>query len=408
MRSYTFARKDRIWSEASYRKYRRKDSKKISDYGIVIKMFLCLGINLYTNSSRKKGIYLQNVIGFAFAILLHLAYVDFWLMSCANLKHKWHEYQVVISYIASYTFSLLLWYVLYMRKKSLTMLLHKLDSISNAVYSIRRIEIVLINFVTLSCVIFLPVLYSGISLYLMNREDPRHYYAFYTYGYEVKNFTIVINTYLFLKVFTSVMLDPIFTTTVTILYCILCFRCYKLLLKCYHKMKRILHHDSTFLNEHLLQAIKDYTKVIKILDQLQNVFSFPAFLLVLIDSTSSFTTLASTLLYSLEERTSLVTAENIFVFVYSALLMTATIGFAAQIPIIIHRIRDCMIHLSEKILWHTHNSLTECSRIVHIRTIQQRPVFILSGCDIIYFTRGAILTALGTLFTYGFLVIQLK
>lgn len=403
-----FVRRSRIRSATYCRKHKSKKFKDFSNYGIVLKMFLCLGINLCAKVFKRRGIFTNNIIWISSAILLHLAFVDYWLMSYANLKYRWDEYQVVISYNISNTLSLLLWYVLYTRKKSLTALLQKVDSIFSEIISVKEVEIALINFVILFCIIFLPLFYSCISLYLINKHDPGHYYTFYTYGHEIQNFTMGMNVYLFAKIFTSIMLDPMFIGTVTILYCIVCFRCYRLLSEYYNRLRIILHNDTTLLNNRSLQAIKDYTRIIRMLDQLQKVFSLPTFLLVLIDSTSSFTTLASVLLYSLEERTTLVTAENTFVFANSAFLLTATIGFASQIPIIIRRIRDCMQQLSENFFCYNHNCLPENSRTVHLRIIQERPAFVLSGCDIIYFTRRSILTALGTLFTYGLLIIQLK
>ena len=364
-----------------------------STYNIILKILFWSGINVYKEKNQINSSIIFR-LRFAAPIFLYLSYIDYWVMSYRNLTYEWQEYQVVISYVASNTLCLLLWHILFIRKKNIKTLLKRIELACNDIL-VDKPQKMSTNISIFFVTIFIPILYSCISVFLMSHEDSNHYYTFFTYGHKMKEFTLTLKIYLFLKTVISVMLDPMFTSIVTVLYCTLCHRCYLLLHECYHRFAKILHNNSEPTSSvYVIQATKDYSKIIQILECLQAVFSLPTFFLVLVDFLSSFSTLASVLTVKLEERAPADTAENAFVFVYSVLLLAATIGYAAQIPIAESRIHNCFQRLNEKILWRRYDGVVEKSDILPIKVVRERPIFVLSGCDIIYFKRGAVLTVL--------------
>lgn len=402
MKIFQYSRSDKIANVSIYKKHKPQNHEIYAKYGIILNVCFWAGINISEKAKTRNLV--RHVLSFLFPVLMHLAYIDYLIMSYKNLKRMWHEYQVVISYVTSNTLSLCLWHILYSRRKKLKTFLVKLASVSDVILVNKPRKKKLTNFAIFSVIVFLPIFYSCLTVFLINHNDKDHYHRFFTYGKTVENFTFTVNAYLFVKTLFSEMLDPVFTSIVTILYCTLCHRCHLLISACKRKLQAL---NRTRSNPRLLlELTRDYAKTIEMLELLQNVFSLPTFLLVVVDSTSSFTTLASVLLYSSEERTALITAENVFVFANSALLLAATIGFAGQIPITMNEISSRSQRLYDTALWESNNGARDRIEVLLLDVIQRKKVFVLSGCDIIVFTRGAILTALGTLFTYGLLIIQ--
>ncbi|GFU05883.1 uncharacterized protein NPIL_273781 [Nephila pilipes] len=385
-----------------------KDLRSSSSYGMILRVLSCTGINLFEEQAKKSRDFAFRIFGMCFTLFLHLSSIDYWIMSYFNLKSNWHEYQVVLSLVFSNNASLLLWHVLYRKRRYLRILLEKMEAICDSHLVVSLFEKTLINCIILFGIFIVPLTYSSISVYLMNQNDTSDYYSFFTYGRKVSNFTTCLNAYLFTKSLMTSLLEPIFTSCVTFIYCLLCYRSCRLLVEFRKRIVNLLSSGSKPSREVLKQLIVDYGRLCRVLERLQCVFSLPSFLLTIVDVMSSFTILASSLLYTPEEITGPMIAENAFTLMTSAMLIIALIAFAAQIPVTMSTIRMCLQKIQEKRVVTECQGTLEDSRFRLLQILKERPLVILSGCDIIYFTRITIVTVLGTLLTYGLLIIQLK
>ncbi|GBL93917.1 hypothetical protein AVEN_76656-1 [Araneus ventricosus] len=386
---------------------KRKDKRLTFSYGMILNVLSCTGIILFEEREKKFRTFTCRIFGILFAILLHVSSVDYWIMSYINLKHNWHEYQVVLSLVLSNNVSLLLWHTLYRKRRQLRMLLLKMDAVCYNHFIISPLEKTVINCIIVLGIFVVPVTYSAASVYLMNLSDPTNYYVFFTYGHKT-DFTLYLSTYLFVKSIMSSLLDPIFTSCVTFIYCLLCHRSCRLLVRYRKKMVDLLGSETKPSKMMVRQLVVDYGRLCRILERLQCVFSVPSFLLIMVDVMSSFTILASALLYSTAELTGPMIAENAFVLISSASLLIALIAFAAQVPVTMSSTKMALQKLQEKRVACEGLGTSEDSRFRLLQILKERPLVVLSGCEIIYFTRITIVTILGTLFTYGLLIIQLK
>ncbi|KFM62522.1 hypothetical protein X975_12151, partial [Stegodyphus mimosarum] len=316
-------------------------------------------------------------------MLLNITYVDYCVMSYFNLQDHWDEYQVVLSFLVSNTMSLLLWYILYMRRKTMTKLLEDMSVTCDGFLVIQRKETRMINSAVFFCVICVPLAYSTTSIYLINYHDKSNdYYAFYTYGWKVQNLTLSINVYLFFKNLTTTLLDPVFISIITFVYCMMCCRCCELLGDCSRRTLKLLRSECLPSRRSLLNVMKEYSRIIQLLERFQSAFSLPSFLLTMVGSTSSFTILASALHYTPEEVTAPVIAENTFVFLTSAFSLIGVIACAAQVPIAMNTVKTYLQKLYEKILWCDDDIKFNESLILLLNQLKERPSVILSGCEV--------------------------
>ncbi|GIY85912.1 uncharacterized protein CDAR_311031 [Caerostris darwini] len=364
--------------------YKSKDLKLSSSYGMILKVLSCTGINIFEDREKKLRTLACRILGFCFAILLHFSAVDYWIMSCLNLQNNWHEYQVVLSLVFSNSIALLIWHALYQKKKRLRILLLKMDTVCNNHLVFSPYEKFFINFVILLAVFGVPIAYSVISVYLMNQADPTHYYTFFTYGHQVDNFTISLNAYLFTKTLMSSLLDPIFTSCVTFIYCLLCHRSCRLLREYRKKMMVLLVQESRSYRGGLKQLVVDYGRLCRVLERLQSVFSLPSFLLILVDVMSSFTILASALLYSTDELTGPVISENAYVLMTSAFLLITLIASAAQVTVTMTTIKMALQKIQEKRAISEDQGMQENFRFRLLQILKERPLVVLSGYQIKY------------------------
>lgn len=392
----------KLYSEGNHR-----DMRSSNNYSTILNIMSYTGIDLFGQPGTRSSTTATRVIGIFVAVLLHLSSVDYLIMSYINLGHHWEEYQVVLSLMLSNTISLALWHILHYRRKSLKILIERMRSISDGVYVISSFEKSVVDLAVVFSLFILPITYSIVSTYLMIANDPYAYHAFYTYGLEERNVTTSVYGYFFAKVLSTSLLDPIFVSCVTFVYCLLCHRSWRLLSEYRKRLVKLLKSRNEPSTESLHRMVSDYGRICHVLGKLQCIFSLPTFLMTIVDSMSSFTILASALLYSPEEYTGPVIAENVFIFVTSAWLLMATISCAARIPIEMVKVRNCFQRLQEKVLV-LNNHRADKSNVRLLQYLKERPLIVLSGCEIIYFTRVTILSALGTLFTYGLLIIQLK
>ncbi|KAG8190189.1 hypothetical protein JTE90_011913 [Oedothorax gibbosus] len=391
----------------SYSPEIQNDLRTSTKYSTVLQVMSCIGIDIGEKSKAAlPSTIAMRLIGVFVAFLFHLSTIDYLFMSYRNLALHWEDYQVVISLLLSNTCSLALWHVMHSRKKSLKILIRRMKSMSDGLYVISTLEKSMLDLAIFFGLFVLPITFSVISAYLMVTHDPYAYQAFYTYGYKITNVTTSFYLYLFLKILSTCLLDPIFVSCVTFVYCVLCRRSCRLLSEYRKKLVQLLKSPNEPSNESLSKLTHDYSKICRILEKLQCSFSLPTFLMTIIDSMSSFTLLASALLYTPGEYTGPVIAENVYIFVTSSWLLVATIACAARIPIEMNKIRNCFQMMQEKALI-AQQSLDGLN-VRLLQSLKDRPVIVLSGCEIIYFTRVTILSALGTLFTYGLLIIQLK
>ncbi|GIX97092.1 uncharacterized protein CEXT_623671 [Caerostris extrusa] len=338
--------------------YKSKDLKLSSSYGMILKVLSCTGINIFEDREKKIRTLACRILGFCFTILLHFSAVDYWIMSCLNLQSNWHEYQVVLSLVFSNSIALLLWHALYQKKKRLRILLLKMDTVCNNHLVFSPYEKFFINFVILLAVLGVPIAYSVISvrfeclpIHQDTHEQPSG-----------SNFHQLRNVHLLPSLSSQLQ-------TVE---------------RVQEKMVALLVHESRSHRGGLRQLVVDYGRLCRVLERLQSVFSLPSFLLILVDVMSSFTILASALLYSTDELTGPVISENAYVLMTSAFLLITLIASAAQVTVTMTTIKMALQKIQEKRAISEDQGMQENFRFRLLQILKERPLVVLSGYQIKY------------------------
>ncbi|GFS47473.1 hypothetical protein NPIL_553141 [Nephila pilipes] len=147
-----------------------------------------------------------------------------------------------------------------------------------------------------------------------------------------------------------------------------------------------------------------YCKIIVVVQDIQQTFSLTSFFLCLGYIAASFTTLSFMLLFPERGIESLL-FENVFALVTTAFHMIMLFYFGGRIPVKMVEVRNafhvkCSTISSGKLHPDVRMELTALSKLVDL------PEIVLSGCDILYYTKKNIFSALGSFITYTLLLLQ--
>lgn len=331
-------------------------------------------------------------------IIFHSIYIDY-LVMCFHFGRVYPQtVKPLCAYGLSATFTFILWHILRANKKRVRDVLKQLFRLTwNLNFKYRSISVM--N--ALTVIIFVqPIFSTLLMVYLMTFSHNR-YYTFFFYARKFDHFETEECLYLFFKYLAQCVLLQIFPGLVTLLYSMVCFRvCQKLRL--YRKsFLRFKHETQLSVSCYILRS---YLQFIDSISKIENVFSIVSFFLVVANSLSVFTILATTFYYT--EVTAPTRAESFFTFITAGIYLIINISIASQVTIDIRK-NAILFHLLLD-HWKCNSQVISYEFEVLAKAIKKRPVVQMSGWEVFYFQRNGILAVFGTLLTYGLLILQLK
>ncbi|GFY75080.1 uncharacterized protein TNIN_406961 [Trichonephila inaurata madagascariensis] len=147
--------------------------------------------------------------------------------------------------------------------------------------------------------------------------------------------------------------------------------------------------------------LKSRYRIIAVLEEIQAVFSKASLVICIGNFMSCFSNLGEVLFYS--PKTTFLTALEVLFISTSTLVSLLSIFYCAgRIPLELNAFSKMIQKQFEK---RALSGVIEENPSVE-RLLLQEKTFVFSGCEIIYFTQSGILTIIGTILTYGLLVLS--
>lgn len=382
------------------RKIRQNKSKTSDSLEILFQILIWLGIAKSNDSESSVSI--KKILRFTYPLLAHVITLDIAFICIIHIKYSDINAQVVVAYIFVSVLMLLVWYLMKKKSKALKILfkiLRKISEdqkVSNKPRSSLLVILLIFN-------ILLLVSYS--SSFILFPTEIDYMCKFYFYNIEeMCSQTFPNQIYIFLKTFFARM-PPFANNIIAFVYCCLCYRCTALLRNFRERIQKVdfLKEDTIFLRNLVLQYQNLHDAVIS----LQHTFAVPSLLILIASFIGAFIVLARFILYPEEEVTVFYMIEHLCVNIPAASFTFIMPVYAAQVSREMIENRAMFHRLYEYIVFHSldstsHENLHVLSVLKRIKPVQ------LSGCNMVEFTGGTIPAALGTLITYGLLILNLN
>ncbi|GFU22216.1 uncharacterized protein NPIL_455691 [Nephila pilipes] len=239
----------------------------------------------------------------------------------------------------------------------------------------------------------LPIMYSITTTLVSDKTSTSKFYA---YGYEFKSIKtqiIVIS----MKTFLMFLIHSTFPFLIAILFCILCLSCSSSF-NCLTQ-KVLQYPPEEFGPKEQIDVLKQKAKIDDILDNIQDIFSLPSFLVIMTNLLSCCIVLGM----NLNDINSKARITSVLFFgIPNLVSLIAVLWTAGGLLVEQHKLKGAFY---KKV--HMRFLMLRCSEDLQCkREIRDKPDFVFNGCNIFSYTRSSILAAVGTLLTYTLLVYQ--
>lgn len=305
--------------------------------------------------------------------------------------------KLFISYLIIDLLSILIWYAMKFSKKKLARLVLKLAMYGNRYHvpHISKHKIVNCGFLLMFLILFAtPPLESYFDVYISANIT-----VSYTFKYELKDkniqmATVIIGSTIYCL---SHICIPC-TTTLTI--CMLIIRCDEVLEMYCHKLKMLVN----FRSNKVVEILREYFDIINLVKLLKAVISIPSFVILTYNFIYLYSILAALLLPGSQVLPPSVILHAFNISLASSYMIIALNLCASQVPGHMEDIRNEVSNLAM-----VHKSQQPFDRNVPflIDRIEKKDIIYISACGMIDFRKSFFISAIGSFFAYGLLIINM-
>ncbi|GFQ65749.1 hypothetical protein TNCT_697951 [Trichonephila clavata] len=306
----------------------------------------------------------------------------------------WMNWKVNLGYTATETLLLLSWYSTYFKKKNILHLLQKIELMTTPMMKHE------IN----ACLMIVAFLYFiCYPIGIIASTDRKYfdgYLHFLLYRLDIGNKVLKCICYA-VKMLLHFSFMQFCNSVILLLYLTVCHYVSASL----EKFKEYIANmpPEEFLKEQSGLSER-YSKIIAVLQDTQQTFSLTSLLQCLGFIASSFTALSFLLLFP-EAVIPSVLFENVFSLVTTSFSMFSIFYIGGRIPVKMAEVRNafyakCAMTSSVQFGHDIRLKFFALSKLVDL------PRMVLSGCDIVYYTKQNIFSALGSFITYSLLLLQ--
>ncbi|GBM95037.1 hypothetical protein AVEN_81802-1 [Araneus ventricosus] len=355
--------------------------------GSLVFNILCwLGLVDYPNSSwvnRMKTSMAQFVFaaGYVDTIAIYLTCFDNLLMP------KLLAMEQIISIVSSAAVMV----IMTRQRKQLTSLLANLSFLGPLDY--KKVNIMLL------CLCILPFAYASSMLICFIRAGKEDL-LFLNHYILIENKALKFSIY-FYKLFMMYVVFPTLTNLVSLVYSISCLICHKSLEKLCLEVEDCSPKELT--TKKLVEFLQNRNRIIKVLKEIQSIFSTATFIICTANFMACFSNFGQVITYS-PVYVELAVCETVNVAFLALVSMMSIFYYAGLIPMDMQRFTDILReHYEQRALLGIvpENSALE-------RLVFEEKTFLLSGCDLIFYRKDTITTALGTILNYGLLILSIE
>ncbi|GFQ65746.1 hypothetical protein TNCT_697931 [Trichonephila clavata] len=336
----------------------------------------------------------QRLVSFFVVILLNFSFIDVFVTLTISNSDGWTNWKMILGYFATKSLLLLSWYSMFFRKKNILHLLQKIELMTTPMMKHK------IN----ACFMFAAFLYficfPIVTTASMNREYLDVYSQYFMYRLDIENIVFKCICYA-VKMLLHFNFIQFCNSVILLLYLTVCHYVTASLEK--FKDDIVSMPPEEFLKEQPGLSER-YSKIIAVLQDTQQTFSLTSFLQCLGFIASSFSTLSFLLLYP-EGVSTPVLFESIFILVTASFSIISIFYIGGRIPIKMVEVRNafhakCATIPPGRYGPYIRFEFFALSKFVDL------PGMVLSGCDILYYTKENIFSAMGSFITYSLLLLQ--
>ncbi|GFY73655.1 uncharacterized protein TNIN_331911 [Trichonephila inaurata madagascariensis] len=355
----------------------------IEKYNIPIGIiaFLCFAGFVQTSDEKGKTLKLWPIFHF----LLYFTVIDYFLMTIISFEP--FMLKVNSAFILAMILILVICFSMRLSRRRLNILLLKIQYLPPSPEEKM--------FHLLIPILFL--IHVGLSATSAFTAE-KYISTIFAYGKELKTHWARLML-IFFKDFLLLLICPFLPCFIALVYCTICLRCSSFIRNMAHKIA--LFCPEQFGPSEQIRILRHMAKIDEVLKIAQDIFSVPSFCLMLANTISCYTILGCYLLtpmpvYQLMEYS--------VIGISSFLCLIATLWSAGALPVELNNLKETFYEKTylRRIFFEFYKEQN------FMREILEKPDFVFSGCDILFYKRSSILAAVGTLITYTVLVINVN
>ncbi|GFQ93114.1 uncharacterized protein TNCT_126171 [Trichonephila clavata] len=292
-------------------------------------------------------------------------------------------------FISSFLLTMIVWCSMRYKRKRITEFFQKLETIGS-IFQAKKFNILMfLN----GCV---PVIYSACLTSGMTQSEAAKYFF---YDYQIKN-TSIQTVITAIKCFLGYMVYPTAINSIAIFYIFLCFCSSDHL----SNLTRIIETSplEDFTPSKQIDILKRRTKVYDVLLNVEKIFSFPIFLII-IANVLMLSCVSGWFIIDDWNKTNFSWKIECILYGTNAGLCVASILWAAgAVSIEMKNFKEVFHYKIQLKLLRKHSE-----EQLHLKMyLMDEPDVVLTGWNVLYLGRGTILGLIGTLFTYTVLVMH--
>ncbi|GFQ67264.1 uncharacterized protein TNCT_133641 [Trichonephila clavata] len=341
--------------------------------------FLCFAGFVQTSDEKRKTLKWWPLLYF----LLLFAVIDYFLMTILSFEPL--MLKINLAFVLAMILILVICFSMRLSRRRLSILLNKLEYLTPSPEEKM--------FDLLIPVLFL--IHFGLSVACPIAADKTVSMSF-AYGKELKSHWARLML-IFFKEFLLLLICPFLPCLVALVYCTICLRCSRFVRNMTRKIA--LYSPEQFGPSEQIRILRHKAKIDEILKIAQDIFSVPSFCLMLANTISCYTILGCYLLSPWQEYQLI---EYSVIGISSFLCLVGTLWAAGTLPVELNNLKETFYEKAylRQIFFGFYKEQNLK------REILEKPDFVFSGCDILFYKRSSILAAVGTLLTYTVLVIN--
>lgn len=375
----------------------------INDNKYVIFLLRCLGVDIFSKKRTKTDI--SSIIFAYFVPLVHHFACAERAATFIHLTIKVPKLMKVFLAVTFHYISLIIaWNAVNFKKRkiglTLKILQKNLEKLRLHKYRRgRQYFPVFAKIMTIILCIF-PFPY-GVAYKILISRKPTHNFL----EWKLDKNSFIAKAYYFLVGFTSSALRETFCGAVSFLYSLVCWRL------CYSFQNYRLFLENTLKknrNQKIPKAFfSNYVLLLDAAEEVDASFKTPIFFITVFHCFSLFGNMALAIeTYRTGIVLSSVLLHVITTLITTCIFLTINVMMSAQVHIEVERNVHLFFTLNEEIIKEPPKFRMNNTQMKLLQIIKSRNDLTFSGCNIIYFYRNLLLMLLGTLITYGLLIMN--
>ncbi|KAF8788162.1 hypothetical protein HNY73_009693 [Argiope bruennichi] len=310
------------------------------------------------------------------------------------VKKNGYQVQWALERIVSVTSSILVILLVSRKRYEFKTAMKKVQFIKNSA-SEKKINVLA------GCILASPLIYSLATLLAYAIERDETGFRFFFYGFPVTD-KVLKCFILFWKSFVYYFLFPTYSNSFILIFCVIFYGLSLHIRNLSQELERCPPKDFTTAIQ--IKYLDCRKEIIKMLEELQTHFSSVSFIACGGHFSYCFAVLTQILLYSFNENSVTYHFDSTMNLVFVGVPLVLMFWIPEQIPLEMENLNKIICSKYE--VRASSGIVSECPTIEKL--MLEEKIFVVSGCSMISFRRRHILSILGTVLTYGLLVMGLE